>query len=205
LRAIRSKLSYANVIATIALFLALGGGAVFAASKIRSNQIAANAIKKKQLAKNSITSKDFRKKSLLVVDPVGGGQTLNVEPVPPATGFPLPLTGKTSFTAKGKEAGLLMAEARATLASNVAGVDCDPFVRIFVNGLPKYTLLLNNDPVGPATSTTSAFTDIASASAPIGLTQPGVAQVISAEYGGDPDCAATSKLDVVRIVVQRSV
>jgi hypothetical protein len=36
MRRARARLTYANVVATIALFLALGGGAVFAAAKIRS-------------------------------------------------------------------------------------------------------------------------------------------------------------------------
>jgi hypothetical protein len=56
---LKSRLTYANVIATIALFLALGGGAAFAAAKfgknvIKARNIAPNAVKASELAKNSV-------------------------------------------------------------------------------------------------------------------------------------------------------
>ena len=40
----RFRLTYANVVSTIALVFALGGGAAFAASQIGTQQIAANAV-----------------------------------------------------------------------------------------------------------------------------------------------------------------
>ena len=40
----RSRLTYANVVSTIALILAIGGGAAFAASKIGTREIKANAV-----------------------------------------------------------------------------------------------------------------------------------------------------------------
>jgi len=51
-----SKLTYANVVATLALCLALGGGAAFAAGKIGSNQIAAGGVHTKNLQQRSVTS-----------------------------------------------------------------------------------------------------------------------------------------------------
>lgn len=50
MRRIKSRLSYSNVIATIALFLALGGGA-FAATHLKKNSVTSKAIKK-----NAVTS-----------------------------------------------------------------------------------------------------------------------------------------------------
>ena len=44
MRRLRPRLSYANVVSTIALVFALGGGVVYAAGKIGSSQIAKNAI-----------------------------------------------------------------------------------------------------------------------------------------------------------------
>lgn len=54
-----SKLTYANVIATIALFLALAGGAAIAAGNlgknaVRSTNIAANAVKTQDIARNAV-------------------------------------------------------------------------------------------------------------------------------------------------------
>jgi hypothetical protein len=61
---IRTRLTYANVIATLALFLALSGGVVYAAETIgknavKSKNIAANAVKTRNLAKNSVKNKNL--------------------------------------------------------------------------------------------------------------------------------------------------
>ncbi|HSS42171.1 MAG TPA: hypothetical protein VLK37_06405 [Solirubrobacterales bacterium] len=56
--------SYANVVATVALFLALSGGVVYAAStlgknSVKSTNIAANAVKTRNLAKSAVKSKNL--------------------------------------------------------------------------------------------------------------------------------------------------
>lgn len=56
MRRLPSKLTYANVVATLALCLALGGGAAFAAGKIGSSQIAAGGVHTKNLQQRSVTS-----------------------------------------------------------------------------------------------------------------------------------------------------
>jgi hypothetical protein len=50
------KLTYANVVATLALCLALGGSAAFAAGKIGSSQIATGGVHTKNLQERSVTS-----------------------------------------------------------------------------------------------------------------------------------------------------
>jgi hypothetical protein len=57
------KLTYANVIATLALFLALGGGGAFAAT-----QLAKNSVGTKQLKKNAVTAAKVKDGSLLAKD-----------------------------------------------------------------------------------------------------------------------------------------
>lgn len=52
----RPHLSYANVISTLALFLALSGGAAFAADKIQSDDIADGAVKAAQLHQRAVIS-----------------------------------------------------------------------------------------------------------------------------------------------------
>lgn len=66
LRSISSRLSYANVVATLALFLALGGGA-YAAVKLPANSVGA-----KQIKKGAVRSADVKDASLLVEDFRGG-------------------------------------------------------------------------------------------------------------------------------------
>lgn len=50
-----SKLTYANVVSTIALCVAVGGGAAFAAGKIDSSQIATGGVHTKNLQQRSVT------------------------------------------------------------------------------------------------------------------------------------------------------
>lgn len=52
----KPRLTYSNVVSTLALFLALSGGAAFAASRIQSGDIAAGAVHTKAVFKRAITS-----------------------------------------------------------------------------------------------------------------------------------------------------
>jgi len=58
---LRGTLNYANVVATLALFLALSGGVVYAAAtlgknSVKSKNLAAKAVKARNLAKNAVKS-----------------------------------------------------------------------------------------------------------------------------------------------------
>jgi hypothetical protein len=53
---LRPRLTYANVISTLALFLALSGGVAFAASKIHSGDIAKGAVHTANVRQRAITS-----------------------------------------------------------------------------------------------------------------------------------------------------
>ena len=63
-RAIRARLTYANVVATIALFLALGLGTVYAANKINGKQIKKNSVPGNRLKKNSVPGNRLKKNSV---------------------------------------------------------------------------------------------------------------------------------------------
>ncbi|MEA2348896.1 MAG: hypothetical protein QOG62_2683 [Thermoleophilaceae bacterium] len=56
----RRHLTYANVVATIALFLALSGGVVFAAKQIGSSDLAKRAVKTKNIADNAVRSPQIK-------------------------------------------------------------------------------------------------------------------------------------------------
>lgn len=66
----RRHLTYANVVATLALLLALGGGTAYAAAKL-----AAGSVGSAQLRSNSVTSAKVRNGSLLAKDFKGGQLT----------------------------------------------------------------------------------------------------------------------------------
>jgi hypothetical protein len=78
----RSALTYANVIATVALFLALGGGA-YAALKVPKGSVGSGQIKN-----NSIKSADVKDKSLLSKDFKPGQLPAGAQGAPSAPGTP---------------------------------------------------------------------------------------------------------------------
>jgi hypothetical protein len=53
---IRKRLTYANVMSSIAVFLILGGATAFAAQKIGSNQLKANSVTTGKIKKNAVTT-----------------------------------------------------------------------------------------------------------------------------------------------------
>lgn len=61
---IRPRLSYANVVATLALVLAVGGGGAYAAQKIRSHQIAPHAVTGSKINFNAVTGSKVKGSSL---------------------------------------------------------------------------------------------------------------------------------------------
>lgn len=56
----RERMTYANVTATLALFLALGLGGAYAASKIKSKDIAKSAVTSKAIKDKTVTGKDIK-------------------------------------------------------------------------------------------------------------------------------------------------
>lgn len=56
MRSIRKRLTYSNVMSSIAVFLVLGGGAAYAAKKIGSHQLKANSVTTAKIKKNAVTS-----------------------------------------------------------------------------------------------------------------------------------------------------
>lgn len=59
MKSVRTRLTYANVMSSIAVFLVLGGGAAFAAG-----QLAKNSVGTKQLKNNAVTTKKIKKNAV---------------------------------------------------------------------------------------------------------------------------------------------
>jgi hypothetical protein len=64
LRRLRPHLSYANVAATLALVIAVGGGSAYAAQRIRASQIGFHAVTASKVNFNAITTSKVRNGSL---------------------------------------------------------------------------------------------------------------------------------------------
>jgi hypothetical protein len=61
---IRKRLTYANVMSSIAVFLVLGGGAAYAAKKIGSNEIKGNSITTGKIKKEAVTASKIKNNAI---------------------------------------------------------------------------------------------------------------------------------------------
>jgi hypothetical protein len=64
LKQIRKRLTYANVMSSIAVFLLLGGATAFAATKIGANQLKANSVKTGKIVKEAVTAGKIKKNAV---------------------------------------------------------------------------------------------------------------------------------------------
>ncbi len=155
-RWIRSKLTYANVVATLALFLSLAGGAVYAANKIRTNDIARNAVKRAKIAPNAVRAGKIAKQAVvrnrIRDNAITSAQveTRSIEPsdlafpvsfvatqlggsFPVSGSFTYPLANNT-WTQQPGQVNLVSGRAQATLAWAGVGGGCDVVADLQLNG-----------------------------------------------------------------------
>lgn len=64
MKQIRKRLTYANVMSSIAVFLMLGGATAFAASKVGPNQLKANSVKTGKIVKEAVKAGKLAKNSV---------------------------------------------------------------------------------------------------------------------------------------------
>ena len=220
MRAMRKRLSYANVVATMALFLALSGGVVWAAGKVGSKNLKANSVTAGKIKRNAVTSAKIHSDAVTAAKIKAGsvdftklaqGTNLLVSASTAAvaangaTPVNVPLSAAVTFTPETGVADFLSVEARGT---NLARVDpanpCEPRVVPFVNGsrwefaegtlTPRAFTPTPAQPTGqvPATGATG----------PIGLTSPGTAQTVTIQVIGDPNCTPGSTVTAAVAVTQ---
>jgi hypothetical protein len=210
MRNLRSRLTYANVVATLALVLALGGGTVYAAIKlgkndVKSKNIAKNAVKTSDLANNAVKSPKIKDGTIGAGDLAAG--VIQADVTASSTGgpqggintnttTPLPLTGTTTFTPGAGEVAAVAAEAEFTLAAVNAMNACSPAVRLFVNGQPTRVFV---SPEESVTSTTPVSAVGRDADGPFGLLDPGTPVTVTAALQGRAECTANSQLDRVEV------
>jgi hypothetical protein len=217
--AVRRRLSYANVVATVALFLALGGGVVWAAGKIGAKGLKANAVTAGKIKRNAVTNQKIRanavtapkvKNGAIGFAKLAAGTNLIASasggpvPVSSAGATAVPLTGATSFTPQPGTLYLLSVEAKGGNLQRVGEEACRPTVVPFVNGSEW---LAAGGPLAvsafkPTADRPTGLAPLAATAGPIGLTSPGVAETVAAKVFGDPDCAAGSTVSVAIAVTQ---
>jgi hypothetical protein len=220
MRAVGRRLTYANVVATLALFLALGGGVVWAAGKIGAKNLRANAVTAGKIKRNAVTNAKIRGNAVTAAKIKAGAVDFTklatgTNLVTSATGGPVaangvpavnvPLGNAVAFTPVDGVANLLSVEAKG---ANLGRVDpakpCEPRVVPFVNGsrwqADEKALALRS--FTPTASDPTGLVPVAGATGPIGLTSPGVAQTVTVQVLGDPNCTAGSTVSVGVAVTQ---
>jgi hypothetical protein len=213
---LRPKLTYSNVVATLAVLIAACTGTVYAASvlgrnDVRSRNIAPGAVKTPDLGKNAVTSPKIRDGTIKAADVAAGVLPSDIADVTgtatggPKSGLnvngvsPLPLDGTTTFTPQPGRVSAVGLEAQYTYANSATGTNCSPSVGLFINGKESQQGFANPD---AASSTTPVTVTAHGAEGPVGLVDPGTPITITAVTVGDSECSADTQLDrvVVRIV-----
>jgi hypothetical protein len=214
---IRPRITYANVVATLALFLALTGGAVWAASKINGKQIKKNSIPGNRIKKKSLTNNQIKAKTLtnnrikpgtiqrgaLAAGTLSGvivaeatatnlpGVTQDSPPGP----TPFALAGTTSFTPTAGKAYQLSSEIVGNPVPSPSGA-CSPGVQVYVNGAPiQFIEIFGGEPNPPFDT---RFPEGSYTSSLLNESGP---QTISTKVFGDGDCASGSAIEKFRAVV----
>jgi hypothetical protein len=219
MRALRRRLTYANVIATLALFLALGGGAVWAAGRIGTKSLKANAVTAGKIKRNAVTAVKIRANAVTETKIKAGSVSFakfaaGANVLASASGGPVaasgsepisvPLSGTTSFTPAAGTVDLLSVEARGNDLGRVGAEECNPTVVPFVNGsewgIAEGALAVRA--FEPTATQPTGLSPLTGGTGPIGLTSPGVTQTVSIKVFGDPACTSASTVSVAIAVTQ---
>ena len=220
MRAVGRRLTYANVVATLALFLALSGGVVWAAGKIGAKNLRANAVTAGKIKRNAVTNAKIRgnavtaakiKAGAIDFTKLAAGTNLvasasgTAVPANGATPVAVPLSGAVSFTPVAGVANFLSVEARGTDLGRVdPAKPCEPQVIPLVNGsrwrFGGANFSLRS--ITPTAAEPTGLIPVAGATGPIGLTSPGIAQTVTVQVLGDVNCTAGATVSVAVAVTQ---
>lgn len=230
MKQIRKRLSYANVVSTLALFLVLGGAAAIAAKVPRHSvgprQLKANAVTTLKIKANAVTNRKIKKNAVTAVK-IKDGSVSGVKIAPEAVDFDkiatgtnviatagggpvaadsatpdaIPLTGTTGFTPRAGVVDFLSVEVRGSNLAPIGSAPCTPEVRPYVNG-DAFGAFLAVSATEPTPEEPSGLRPVAGATAPLGMTSPGVAQNVSLQLFGDPDCAEGSTVSAAIAVTR---
>ncbi len=219
MRAAKRRLTYANVVATLALFLALGGGAVWAAGKVGTKNLRANAVTAGKIKRNAVTASKIRggavteqklKAGAVSFAKLAAGANLVLSafggPVPASQTEPIsvPLSGTTTFTPVAGVLDQLSVEARGDNLGRVGAEPCEPQIVPYVNG-SEWDIAegrLRLAAFEPTAAQPTGLQPLTAGSGPVGLTSPGVTQTIAVRVRGDADCSAASTVSVAIAVTQ---
>jgi hypothetical protein len=221
LRAVLRRLTYANVIATLALFLALGGGAVWAANKqankvgtgklkpnaVTAGKIKANAVTASKIRENAVTNVKIREGSVNFGKLQAGTNVVATATSSPVAvdgasavtvNFPTPIT----FTPAANVVDLLSVEARSSNLARSGTETCRVQILPLVNGTEWAGAPLVLSAFAPSGENPSGIIGSGGSTSPVGLAAAGATQTIGAKLIGSPRCSSSGSVTVAVAVTQ---
>jgi hypothetical protein len=122
---IRKRLTYANVMSSLAVFLVLGGGAAYAAKKVGSHELRGGSVTTAKIKRNAVTRSKIKAKAIstakIAKEAVNYGRLANgsvsVEKLVP--GFIAPAAERLSHAANISAGGVLLAGSIGISQANV--------------------------------------------------------------------------------------
>ncbi len=123
---IRQRLTYANVMSSLAVFLVLGGGAAYAAKKIGSHELRGGAVTTAKIKRNAVTTAKIRSGAVKAAKIAPGNVTsgklaagsITAEKLAP--GFVSPAAEKLSHSAHISSSGALLLGSQGISQVNVS-------------------------------------------------------------------------------------
>jgi hypothetical protein len=122
------RLTYANVMSSLAVFLVLGGGAAYAAKKIGSNQLKGGSVTTAKIKKNAVTASKIKQSSIISAKIANGAVTNekiapgSVDTTKLAPGFAVPAADKLTHSANISVGGAVLAGSLGIAQVNVTHV-----------------------------------------------------------------------------------
>jgi len=122
---IRKRLTYANVMSSIAVFLVLGGGAAYAAKKVGSNELRGGAVTTTKIKRSAVTRSKIKAKAISTAKLAYGAVTngrladgaVSLEKLAP--GFIAPAAERLSHAANISADGVVLAGSLGISQANV--------------------------------------------------------------------------------------
>lgn len=219
LRSVGKRITYANVVATLALFLALSGGVVWAAGKIGARKLKPNSVTAGKIKANAVTSNKIKAGAVTTAKIKDGAVafaklatgvnllgTATSSPIAANSSAPVsvPLSGQTAFTAQSGVLTLLSVEAKGDGLARAGEKPCRVTVLPFVNGSRWGTAegALTLQAFAADAEQPTGQVPVAGFTAPIGLASPGTSQTVSAKVVGSPDCASGASVTIAIAATQ---
>jgi hypothetical protein len=209
----RARLTYVNVVSTLALLLALGAGVVYAARKIHTRDIAAHAVTTRKLAKGAVKTHQLANGAVTSLKIKDGAVTpakvsgftavtarLHGGSLPVAGGpKPYPFT-PTGWNQSAGESELVFARITATLAAvdtSNPPFTCDASIGFTISGLTPFT---NSLPVSSASATPQAITVSGLIAVP-SAADTTLAHNVDATLSDNGNCTSQSQIDSFTMTV----